>query len=410
MSIVFFILLLLSIIVISYVTWRVVGDALLLLARQAGERRMRWTMALLAALLIAAAAGATWLFARQAKQAAVLSADSLVAMPASASVNGEDELRRLLDRLDQHLKREPDDAQGWALFARTQLQLQRYPDAARTYAKAVIMLPKDADLQVEFANAELMANGRQWTQAAIDATDAALALSPEHLEALWLAGTYRFERKDYAATVRYWEKLLRLAPADSDYALDLVGKMAEARALRDGQDPAATVIPGIGGRRLPEVAPNRSASPPGGVSGEKENGAGKLHGMPRETRATSPVAVVAARGNRAWGEATLQPAPPGRIAPGDMVFLVIPADGTQNTSISAADGRWRIADLPGRFDLSDNAAMPPEFKPSSASRIVSVVRDSGSGAAPVRARAAAGASRAVTVDDSGISVAIDKPI
>ena len=413
MSILFIVPLVLSIALVSFLAWRAVGGAVLLLARRRGERRMRVAMSALAALVIASGAGATWLFTSQAKQTATLTAESLAAAPATAPALRGGDLGQLVDRLDERLKREPDDAQGWALFARTQLELQRYPGAARAYAKAVAMLPKDTDLWVEFANAELMASGRKWTQAAIDATEAALSLNPEHLEALWLAGTYRFEKKDYAGAMRSWEKLIRIAPADSDYARDLATTMVEARTLRDGKDPAAAIAAaGVGARPLAAAgSPPAGANPTGALSGTRSP---EKEGLGRELQSTvgamAGASTLAAPGNRISGEVRLSPELRAGIAPDAAIFVFARAEDTDKAAMPLAIRRFRVADLPIRFDFSDNDAMSPDFKLSSARRVVIIARISRSGDARAQAGDLEGASRAVAFGADGVAVLINKPL
>jgi cytochrome c-type biogenesis protein CcmH len=413
MSIIFIVPLVLSIVLVSFLAWRAVGDAVLLLARRQGERRMRVAMSALAALVIASGAGATWLFTAQAKQTAAMTADSVAATPASAPAPRGGDLVQLVDRLDERLKREPGDAPGWALFARTQLELQRYPEAARAYARAVTMLPNEADLWVEFANAELMASSRKWTQPAIDATEAALALNPEHLEALWLAGTYRFEKKDYSGAVRSWEKLLRIAPADSDYARDLATTMVEARALRDGKDPAAAIAAaGIGARPLAAAgSPSAVANPSGALSGtrslEKESLARELQST---LDAMAGASTPAAPGNRISGEVRLSPDLRAGIAPDAAIFVFARAEDMDKAAMPLAARRFRVADLPIRFDFGDNDAMSPDFKLSSARRVVIIARISRSGDARAQAGDLEGASRAVASGTDGVAVLINKPL
>lgn len=422
MSIWFIVPLTLFIALVSYVAWRLVGDGVLLLVERAGARRTRVMIGALAVVVFVGAAGGAWYFAREAKQTAVEVAEGVAAVPAPAveqKVAGGD-LSQLVDRLDARLKREPDDVQGWALFARTQLELQRYPGAARAYAKATAMLPNDVDLQVERANAELMANGRQWNQAAIDATEAALNLNPDHLEALWLAGTYRFLKKDYTTALGHWEKLVRIAPANSDYARDLATTMVEARALRDGKDPAAAIAAaGTGARPLPATglpaSNTASASVSVGVNaGPQSNDKAKLARELQERLNTmggksSPPATVASK-NHISGEIRLQPSLRAEVSPDATVFVFARAENPDKTRTPLAAKRYRVADLPVQFDLSDNDAMSPELKLSSFAKIIVVARVSKSGDARAQAGDLEGASQAVAVGAEGISVLINRAL
>ncbi|MEO8101046.1 MAG: hypothetical protein ABI790_00880 [Betaproteobacteria bacterium] len=424
MTILFLVPLVLSIILVSFFTWRVTGNAISLLARRVGARRTRMALAVLAVLTVAASGGATWLFARQSRQAAV-QAGQVPAVAPVATLPGGD-LTLLVNRLEERLQREPGDAQGWALLARTQLELQRFDAAARAYAKALAMLPTDADLFVEYANAELMAHGRQWTAIAVDATNAALALNPDHLEALWLAGAHQFEKKDFAAAVRSWEKLARVAPADSDYARDLATSLVEARALRDGRDPAAALAAaGAGARPLAtggtsalaatgaslvtEASSAISSVTSRAISDDKEALARELRGT-LNRMAARPLPATPAAGVRVSGVVALPPGWRDRFPPDSTVFVFARAEGAARTGPPLAARRYRAADLPIRFELSDNDAMSPDHTLSSARRVVIVARISRSGDARVQAGDVEGTSGAIAVGADSVSVLIDKPL
>jgi cytochrome c-type biogenesis protein CcmH len=59
-------------------------------------------------------------------------------------------IARLADKLRQH----PDDAQGWALLARTYKATQHYPEAREAFKHALEAAPGDAGLEREYAAAE----------------------------------------------------------------------------------------------------------------------------------------------------------------------------------------------------------------------------------------------------------------
>jgi Tfp pilus assembly protein PilF len=59
----------------------------------------------------------------------------------------------------------------------------------------------------------------------------ALEIDPQNLKALALAGTAAFDRKDYAAAARYWQRMLPLVEPGSEDARQIQGSIAEARSL-----------------------------------------------------------------------------------------------------------------------------------------------------------------------------------
>lgn len=259
--------------------------------RQRACRGMNLAIGLVAVIVISAA-GTTWALTTLEKHTDTQAAE----VPFSASTPHDlgSDLNLLAERLEERLRREPDDAQGWALLARTQLERQRYTVAVQAYSRAIILLPNEVDLQVEYAEAEFLAHARQWTKAAIAATDAALALKSDHPEALWLAGHQRYATKDYAAAVRAWEKLLKVAPVNFDHARELATRLVEARALRDGKDPtAARAAAGVGTRRLSAVERSSASQV---VIVARISRTGDAHAQTGDFEGVSPAIAIGAEG------------------------------------------------------------------------------------------------------------------
>jgi cytochrome c-type biogenesis protein CcmH len=71
-------------------------------------------------------------------------------VPADHGADMQASIARLADKLRQH----PDDAQGWALLARTYKATQHYPEAREAFKHALEAAPGDAGLEREYAAAE----------------------------------------------------------------------------------------------------------------------------------------------------------------------------------------------------------------------------------------------------------------
>src|SRR4030095_12765609 len=59
----------------------------------------------------------------------------------------------------------------------------------------------------------------------------ALEIEPGNLKALALAGSAAFERKDYAAAAKHWERMLAYVEPNSEDARSIQQNVAEARSL-----------------------------------------------------------------------------------------------------------------------------------------------------------------------------------
>jgi cytochrome c-type biogenesis protein CcmH len=150
---------------------------------------------------------------------------------ASAAATGAPATR---PELLAHLERNPRDGRAWVLLARADAAAQRYEEAAHAYAKAVEVSEKvvrDADIWCEYADALGMAQGGTLSGKPAELIARALAIAPNNPKALDLAGSAAYERRDYAATARYWRALLAQMPADSDGARELNAAIVKVEAL-----------------------------------------------------------------------------------------------------------------------------------------------------------------------------------
>lgn len=111
-------------------------------------------------------------------------------LPTVAEIRDHPEasLDLLVKRLEQTLKDEPDNLEGWMLAARTYISLGRFQDAENAYARANQLNPDDADLLAAWADASLLANGNQFTAGIESRITRSLELNPQHVNALWIAG------------------------------------------------------------------------------------------------------------------------------------------------------------------------------------------------------------------------------
>ncbi|WP_321795455.1 hypothetical protein [Caballeronia sp. J97] len=109
--------------------------------------------------------------------------------------------------LAARLRRSPDDAQGWAMLARSYMVLDRPGDATQAYRRAVALSPRDANLLADYADAIASANGGELDDATLKVIDASLALDADQPKALALAASAALDRRDYARAIGFWERL-----------------------------------------------------------------------------------------------------------------------------------------------------------------------------------------------------------
>jgi cytochrome c-type biogenesis protein CcmH len=141
------------------------------------------------------------------------------------------DLGQLADKLAEKLKANPNNADGWALLARTYVEIRRYKESLPAFEKATSMLPSDPHLLADYADALAMSNNGQFDKQSEGLVDKALALDPKHVKALMLKATIAFNRKDYPTAITNWETLLKVPGLDAERTKEAQGSIEEAKRL-----------------------------------------------------------------------------------------------------------------------------------------------------------------------------------
>ncbi|MFZ5539110.1 MAG: c-type cytochrome biogenesis protein CcmI [Pseudomonadota bacterium] len=282
------------------------------------------------------------------------------------------EVERIVEKLAERLKQEPDNANGWVTLARTYYVMRRFSEAAQAYETLVKLVPDDPGVLADYADALAMARGRKISGEPMALVKKALALDPNQWKALAMAGTEAFDRKDYKTAVDYWERLRNAVPAESEIAKSIAASIAEAREL-GGLKP------------VPVAAAPQAAAP----------------------SAKPPAAASAAAGSVA-GSVDLAPALKAKARPDDVVFIF--ARAAEGPRMPLAIVKVQVKDLPAKFVLDDAMAMSPNFKLSTFSEVVVGARVSKTGGATPTSGDLEGLSKPVKVGARGVSVTIDNVV
>lgn len=272
------------------------------------------------------------------------------------------QIQAMISRLTERLKANPDDGQGWVMLGRSYGVLGRFDEAASAYANAIERLPDNADVLADYADILGMTQGGRLQGKPETIIERALKVDPDNPKALALAGTVAFEKKDYRTAVNYWERLLRLAPQDNEFARSVSASIAEAREL-------------------------------GNLSGGRE---------------AAPVPSAAAAASGVSGVVKLAPELAGKVAPTDTVFIF--ARAAEGPRMPLAIVRKQARELPAAFKLDDSMAMAPDMKMSKFPQLVVGARISKSSNAAPRAGDLQGMSGTVSNGAAGITVLIDTEI
>lgn len=272
-----------------------------------------------------------------------------------ASEEGTAEVEKMVAGLAARLEKNPEDIKGWSMLARSYKVMRRFDEAERAFARLGDALYADPTLLAEYADLlAVKANGNIEGRP-LELVHRALKLDPDHLMSLSLAGTAAYNRADYPAALRYWERLRGLLPPDSEDARSLAATMDEIRG-KAGLAPAA--------------------------------------------------ATPAPTGKSVAGEVRLSPRFKDKIRGDELLFIYArPATGAR---MPLAVLRARAADLPLKFTLDDSLALSPEAKISGAGSVQIEARISRSGSANPGPDDLFAAAKSAKVGASGLLLVIDQ--
>ncbi len=265
-------------------------------------------------------------------------------------------VEKLAQRMEGKTTAEAGDEQGWIMLARSYAVLQRYPEASRAYTRARALSPPNAQLLADHADVIAMMQGQSLAGEPMQLVQRALELDPKNLKALALAGSGAFERKDFAAALKYWGEAQKIAPPGSEFASGLESSIQQART-------AAGAGAGVPGPAVAQAADAGSTTPgPAAVPGAKAVAA---------AQAGAPGAGAVS------GVVQLDGKLLGKVAPTDTVFVF--ARAAQGPRMPLAILKRQAVELPITFTLDDSSAMSPELKLSKFRNVVIGARVSRSG-------------------------------
>jgi cytochrome c-type biogenesis protein CcmH len=314
----------------------------------------------LSVVLPLTAIGVYW---KVGNQEALLQKESVVNAEGFNHVRSEESLKAL----EEELAAKPDDAEGLLLLARSYSARERFAEAAKTYDKLTQLIPNEAQLWADYADVLAMSSGRTLEGAPTKLLDKALALDPDNFKALALSGSAAMERGDFAATIRHWEKLLQMIPADDENAKIVESGVQQARELM--------------------------AQKSGGKSSDKKQRAATAEPMQGGKEGIT-------------GTVVLSDALKARVSPNDTLFVLVRA--AEGPKMPLAIVRKQVKDLPFSFTLDDSTAMSPQMKVSNFDQVVVIARISKSGNAMTQAGDLQGMSATVKPGTTGLKLSIDK--
>ncbi|SDF11577.1 cytochrome c-type biogenesis protein CcmH [Massilia sp. PDC64] len=170
--------------------------------------------------------------------AAIGTPQAVLAPPpqAEAPAIGPAQIEAMVARLAERLKTEPDDVEGWRMLAHSYETLRRFDAAVEAYRHLIALEPNNANGLTDAAVALGMALNQDLSGEPERLIDRALAINPNHVQALALKGSAAYERGDYAQAIPPWKRILAMVPQDSEMARSIGASVAKAEALAAKRD------------------------------------------------------------------------------------------------------------------------------------------------------------------------------
>lgn len=228
-------------------------------------------------------------------------------------------------QLEERLKKNPGDLEGWRMLGRSYLVSNLFPQAVSAYERASALTGgKDPEIELDLAEALVLVDKPEAQEKAKGIIDAALAANENNQKALWYSG------------------LMAMRAGDNETAKARFTKLLESDPPQQIREILVAQLEKLG-------APVPAATPPAGMGGMGGMGAGMGAGS-----ATAPAATEAT-GRTIRVAVKLDPALAAKLKRGTPVFVSAREAGIPGPPIAAV--RITSDELPATVVLSDSNSM-----------------------------------------------------
>lgn len=235
-------------------------------------------------------------------------------------------MEEMLAKLEQKLKENPEDPEGWFMLGRVYQSLNRYADAVKAYEKLAALTDNHPQALIALADSLAMVQGGKLSGRPYELVRQALEKAPDDPTALWLAGQGAMEAQDYQNAIYYWRQAEAGLAEKPDYVqelrtLILQAKTAATKAGMTVEDPGSAVV---------VAGPGESAQQP--------------------AQASASISL----------KIRLSPELKDKTTPGDRLFVFAKQVGGRPMPVAAL--RLTAGDLPAELTLDDSNMLQPGSK------------------------------------------------
>jgi len=174
-----------------------------------------------------------------------------------ADEKGMPDINAMITRLEQRLEKEPNDAEGWFMLARTYSVLKRYNEAVNAYEKSLSVDNKNPKTFFYLADTLAVEKQGDLRGRSSELIQQGLALKPDSQMGLWLAGIAARQNNDNAQALAYLQKLYPLlneSPTEQQEVAKLIQQLG-------GQTTATATPPAAAPTQTPQAVPPTAQAP-----------------------------------------------------------------------------------------------------------------------------------------------------
>ena len=139
--------------------------------------------------------------------------------------------QELIDKLQVKLVADPKSPRGWYLLGRLYSSQNAWQQAFEAFAKAHALQPDDEQITVNYAQSMWQVNQNVFNETSRGLFQAILQKNPNQPDAIAMLAMDAFMSHDYRRAINYWQKLLELAPPESEDAKSIRKAIAKAQSL-----------------------------------------------------------------------------------------------------------------------------------------------------------------------------------
>lgn len=183
------------------------------------------------------------------------------AQPAAAEAKVNPEIEGMVAQLEERLKREPNDAEGWVMLGRSFVMLGRYPRAVDAYQQAYDLTKgENISALTGLAEALVLTDEASLNGRAGELIEAALAKSPREPRALWYGSLAALSAGKLDVARDRMQALLDQNPPESVRSVletqiaDINAQLGSGPASAQAAAPASTVAVKVAVSVAPAIA------------------------------------------------------------------------------------------------------------------------------------------------------------